>query len=277
MRLGLDVSQHQLTWRELLERAGLAEGAGFDGVWVFDHFKPLYGDRSGPCLEGWALLAALASATERVRLGTLVTGITYRHPSILAAQAVTIDHVSQGRLELAVGAAWFEREHRELGIPFPPTRERIRRLDEGVSVMRLLMTEDRARFDGRYYRLDDASYNPKPVQQPHPPIWIGGGGERLMLPLVARQADVWHDYGSVRELVRKSRLIDEHAERTGRDPRLIARASSLSLSQPWDQVRATAQALAEARFSYLVVSWPSEGRARLEEFVTDVMPDVRDS
>jgi F420-dependent oxidoreductase-like protein len=277
MRLGLDVSQHQLTWRELLERAGLAEDAGFDGVWVFDHFKPLYGDRSGPCLEGWALLAALASATERVRLGTLVTGITYRHPSILAAQAVTIDHVSQGRLELAVGAAWFEGEHRELGIPFPPTRERIGRLDEGVSVMRLLMTEDRARFEGRYYHLDDASYNPKPVQQPHPPIWIGGGGERLMLPLVARQADVWHDYGSAGELARKSRLIDEHAERTGRDPRSIARATSLSLSQPWDQVRATTQALAEAGFSYLVVSWPSEGRARLEEFVTDVMPDVRDS
>ena len=150
MRLGLDISQHQLTWDELLARAQLAEDAGFDGAWVFDHFEPLYGDRTGPCLEGWSLLAALAAATSRIRLGALVTGVTYRHPSVLAAQAITVDHVSNGRLEVGIGAAWHDGEHRALGIPFPSTRERIDRLDEAVQVLRLLMTEDGASFDGRY-------------------------------------------------------------------------------------------------------------------------------
>jgi F420-dependent oxidoreductase-like protein len=275
MRLGLDVAQHQLSWDELRARVGLAEEAGFDGAWLFDHFRALYGDRSGPCLEGWTLLAALAACTTRIRLGTLVTGITYRHPSILATQAVTVDHVSSGRLELGVGAAWFEGEHRELGIDFPPAAERIRRLEEAVEVARLLMTSDDASFDGRYYRLGNASYNPKPVQRPHPPIWIGGGGEQLTLPVVARQADVWHAYGSPRELVRKSRLIDDHARTAGRDPSSIARATALSLSEPWGEVRSTAAQLNEHGFSYIIVSWPAEGRSRLEEFVSDVMPELR--
>jgi alkanesulfonate monooxygenase SsuD/methylene tetrahydromethanopterin reductase-like flavin-dependent oxidoreductase (luciferase family) len=109
MRFGLDVAQHQLTWPELLERVRFAEEAGFDGAWIFDHFKPLYGDPTGPCMEAWTLLAALAASTERIRLGALVTGVTYRHPSILAAESVTVDHVSNGRLEIGMGAAWFEQ------------------------------------------------------------------------------------------------------------------------------------------------------------------------
>ena len=140
MRFGLDVAQHQLTWPELLERVRFAEDADFEGAWVFDHFKALYGDRTGPCLEAWTLLAALAASTERIRLGALVTGITYRHPAILATEAV--DHISNGRLELGIGAAWFEQEHHELGVPFPPAPERIARLEEGIGVMRRLMTED---------------------------------------------------------------------------------------------------------------------------------------
>jgi F420-dependent oxidoreductase-like protein len=277
MRLGLDVSQHQLTWTELLDRVRFAEDTGFEGAWIFDHFKPLYGDPGGPCLEGWTLLAALAASTERIRLGTLVTGITYRPPSILATEAVTVDHVSNGRLELAVGAAWYEREHRELGIPFPPAKERARRLEEAIHVMRLLMTRDGASFDGRYYSLSNASYHPRPVQQPHPPIWIGAGGERSMLPLVARLADAWHAFGSVDTLKRKSAIVDEHAERAARDPADITRATGLSLSEPWDEVTAHANALRDAGFSYLTVSWPSEGRGRLEEFVEHVMPQLAGS
>ncbi|HEX8099044.1 MAG TPA: LLM class flavin-dependent oxidoreductase [Actinomycetota bacterium] len=136
MRLGLDVAQHHLEWDEVLRRVEFAEREGFDGVWVFDHFKPLYGESSGPCLEAWTLLSALAARTQRLRLGALVTGNTYRHPSILASEAVTVDHVSNGRLELGIGAGWFEQEHRELGVAFPSRRERLGRLDEAAQVMR---------------------------------------------------------------------------------------------------------------------------------------------
>ena len=275
MRLGLDVSQHQLDWPEILRRVRFGEDAGFDGAWVFDHFKPLYGDSNGPCMEGWTILAALAASTERIRLGTLVTGVTYRHPSILAAEAVSVDQISGGRLEIAIGAAWFEGEHRELGIPFPPARERTDRLEEAVQVMRLLMTKDGASFVGRHYRLEGASYHPRPVQQPHPPIWIGGGGERRTIPIAGRYADAWHGFGSIEDLERKAAVLDRAAEVAGRDPASIIRASSLSLSEPWEEVRERVKALAKLGFSYLVVSWPSEGQKRLEEFVASVMPDLR--
>jgi F420-dependent oxidoreductase-like protein len=274
MRFGLDVAQHQLTWSELLNRALYAEEAGFDGLWVFDHFKPLYGDPDGPCLEGWALLAALAASTTRIRLGTLVTGMTYRHPSVLAAEAVTVDQVSNGRLELAVGAAWFEGEHRMLGIPFPRIRERVERLEEGIQVMRFLMAEDGASFEGRHFRLEDATYRPRPLQRPHPPIWVGARGEQLTIPVAARRADAWHAAGSIGELRRKAGVLDRHAERAGRDPGSILRASDLSLSEPWDEVRRRAEELDGLGFSYLVAGWPTEGRGRLDEFVEHVLPDL---
>ena len=274
MRLGLDISQHQLQWQELLERARFAEEAGFEGVWVFDHFKPLYGAPTGPCLEAWSLLAALGAATERVRLGALVTGVTYRHPSVLAAQTVTVDHVSNGRIEYAIGAAWFDQEHRELGIEFPRNSERARRLEEAIEVFRILTSEDGASYDGKYYKLNGASYNPKPVQKPHPPIWVGASGEQLMLPIVGRQADVWHAFGSPESLARKAKIVDESAERAGRDPKDIVRATALSLSEPWDEVRATVDRLRDIGVSYLTVSYPSEGQPRLEEFVDKVMPDL---
>ena len=274
MRLGLQTDQHRLEWPELLEHARFAEEAGFDGVWIFDHFKPLYGQGPGPCLEAWTLLAALAAATTRIRLGTLVTGVTYRHPSVLAAEAVTVDHVSGGRLELAVGAAWFEEEHAELGIPFPPAGERIDRLEECLEVLRLLLTTDGARFSGRHYQLRGATYRPRPLQTPWPPLWVGGSGERRMLPLVGRFADVWHCFSPPDDYARKWEIVAEHAEKAGRDPGAILRSTNLSLSEPWDDVRRTADAHRSNGVGYLVCSWPSEGRGRLEEFVRRVLPDV---
>jgi len=273
MRIGVDVSQHQLPWAEIRDRVTFAEDAGFDGVWVFDHFTPLYGDRRGPCLEGWTLLAALAACTQRVRLGALVTGVTYRHPSLLAAEAVTVDHVSDGRLELGIGAAWFAQEHQELGFDFPPTGERIDRLEEALQVAKALFTSDGAHFEGRHYNLRGASYNPKPVQRPHPPIWVGANGERRMLPLAARHADVWHGNGSLADLVRRSALVDRVAEEAGRDPAAITRATNLSISEGWDEVRRRADELREAGFSYLVTSWPAD-RNRMDQFAATILPEL---
>jgi F420-dependent oxidoreductase-like protein len=276
MKLGLDVAQHQQTWDELLSRVRFAEEAGFDGAWTFDHFKALYGDPSGPALEAWTLLAALAASTHRIRLGPLVTGITYRHPATLAAQAVTVDHVSGGRLEFAVGAAWHEQEHRELGFHFPSVKGRAERLEEAVQLMRLLMTEDGASFEGKHYRLEDATYRPRPVQQPHPPIWIGARGEQLMLPIVGRQADVWHAEGRAENLKRKWEVVAEYAEKAGRDPAGIVRASDLSISEDWDEVRAQAESLREIGVTYLNVSWPGQGRGRVEEFMDRIGNELMD-
>jgi F420-dependent oxidoreductase-like protein len=273
VRFGLDVAQHQLTWDEISSRVRFAEDAGFDGTWVFDHFTALYADPDGPCMEGWTLLAALAAVTSRIRLGTLVTGMTYRHPSVLATEVVTVDHVSGGRVECAVGAAWNEEEHAELGIPFPSVAERMERLEEGVQVLRLLMSGERVSFRGKHLRLDDALYRPRPVQRPHPPIWIGGTGRRGLLPIAGRQADVWHGWAdSAREWAELSAIVDRSAEEAGRDPGSIARASNLSISEPWDEVRRSFGWMRDAGIDYLVVEWPTEGKARLERFVEKVLP-----
>jgi F420-dependent oxidoreductase-like protein len=272
MRWGLDIAQHQLGWDAIVERARLAEDAGFDGAWVFDHFKALYGDPTGPCLEGWTLLAGLSRETDRIRIGTLVTGMTYRHPSVLAAQAVTVDHLSNGRLELGVGAAWNEEEHRQLGIDFPSAGERMDRLEEGVQVLKLLMTTDEATLAGSRYRLDHAALRPRPIQRPHPPLWIGGTGRKRLLPAAGRYADVWHGWAdSAEELAQMNAIIDRAAEEAGRDPGDIARASELDLSQTMDGVRRDIDMFEAGGVSYLTVGWPSEGRGRLEEFIETIM------
>lgn len=274
LRVGMETSQHRLSWSDLVDRVRFAEEAGFDGAWIFDHFKPLYGEGPGPCLEAWTLLAGLAAATERIRLGTLVTGATYRHPSLLAAEVVTVDHISGGRLELGIGTGWFEQEHRELGFDFPSAGERVDRLEETLEVLHLLMGTDDASFAGAHVRLEGATYLPRPVQRPHPPIWIGASGERRMLPLVGRVADVWHSNAGVAEAKRKWSIVEAAAEEAGRDPATIVRATNLSLSEPWDQVRATAEAYRQAGVGYLVCSWPSEGRSRMEAFVERILPEL---
>jgi F420-dependent oxidoreductase-like protein len=275
MRYGLDIAQHQLTFDDLVARARLADDAGLDGVWVFDHFKALYADPKGPALEAWTLLAGLARETSRVRLGTLVTGMTHRNPSVLAAEVVTVDHLSGGRVECAIGAAWNEPEHRELGIPFPPLAERMDRLEEGVQVLRMLFTRDNATFEGRHYRLERATYNPKPAQRPHPPIWIGGEGRRRTLPIAGRFADAWHGWArDAAELAEMNAIVDRAAEEAGRDPASILRASSLSISEPWDEVKASHEKMAAGGIGYLVIEWPGEGRGRLEEFLDQVLPTL---
>ncbi|HEY5024340.1 MAG TPA: TIGR03560 family F420-dependent LLM class oxidoreductase [Acidimicrobiales bacterium] len=273
MRFGIDVAQQRMEFGEIVERVRLGEALGFDGAWGFDHFVPMYGEGPGNCFEGMTTLAALASATTTIRLGLLVTGVTYRHPSILAAQAVTVDHASAGRLELAIGAAWYDAEHRQLGLEFPPTARRFDRLEDALEMLTRLFTGEVVSYRGKEFSLDDAQMRPMPVQRPHPPIWIGGSGPRRTLPLAAKWADVWHTYGSPQQMGALSAQIDRLAEAAGRDPATIERASSLSLSEPWDEVRREVEAMRDVGVGYLVCGWPGQGRARVEEFAATVMSE----
>jgi F420-dependent oxidoreductase-like protein len=272
MRFGLDVAQQRMPWDELVRRVRLAEDLGFDGMWGFDHFQPMYGEGPGETFEGMTTLAALAGVTSRIRLGLLVTGVTYRHPSVLAAQAVTIDHASHGRLELALGAAWFDKEHRELGIPFPPTGERFDLLEDALEIVTRLCTGEVVSYEGKQVSLHDASMRPVPVQKPHPPIWIGGTGPTRTLPLAARFADVWHAFGTPNSLRESSARLDTLAADAGRDPASIMRAGSLSLDD-LETARRHAAKWRDAGFGYLVCGWPEAGDAQVEAFVRDVVPE----
>jgi F420-dependent oxidoreductase-like protein len=174
-------------------------------------------------MEGWTALAALAQATSRVRLGILVSGNTYRHPAVLAKMATTVDHISGGRLEFGIGGAWHTYEHQAFAIPFHTVRERLERLDEAVQVIRLLWTQPRSTFQGRYYQLDQPPYNPASVQQPHPPIVIGGGGEKRTLRTVARYADAANVSGTPEEVQHKYEVLEQHCKDVGRDYSSIRR------------------------------------------------------
>jgi F420-dependent oxidoreductase-like protein len=275
MRFGLDVAQQRMPWDELVQRVQLAEELGFEGAWGFDHFQPMYGDGPGETFEGMTTLAALAGATTRIRLGLLVTGATYRHPAVLAAQAITVDHASHGRLDLSLGAAWYEKEHLELGIPFPPTPQRFDLLEDALEIVTRLFTGEVVSYEGKVVSLHDAQLRPTPVQQPRPPIWIGGSGPRRTLPLAARYADVWHSFGSPGSLREASERLDELAVQAGRQPSDILRAGSLSLDDV-ETARKHAGKWRDAGYGYLVCGWPGAGSAQVERFAREVMPDFTD-
>ncbi len=266
MRFGLDIAQQRMPWSEVASRARFADALGFDGIWGFDHFQPMYGDGPGECFEGNTTLAAWSGITERVRLGLLITGMTYRHPAVYAAEAITIDHASGGRLELAYGAAWFDKEHLELGIPFPALKERVDAFEEAVQIVRGLLTTDGFSFEGKHFQVRDATLLPRPVQQPHPPLWIGASGEKRMMPIAARYADVWHSWGTPESMSKKSQRMTVHAEAAGRDPAEITRASSLSVEDDLDTIANNIDAWEKAGIEYLVCGWPTEGRNPVEQF-----------
>lgn len=275
MRLGIDVAQQRLEFDEVVGRVTFGEDLGFAGAWGFDHLRPMYGEGPGNCFEGMTTLAALAGRTTSIRLGLLVAGVTYRHPSVLAAEAVTVDHASGGRLDLGIGAAWYEPEHRQLGIDFPPTRERFDLLEDQLEIFLRLFTGEVVSYDGLRVSLDGAQLRPLPVQRPRPPIWIGGSGPRRTLPLVARYADMWHT-NTIADYRTASDHVDRLAEQAGRDPASIGRAASLSLSEPLNEVRRNARARRDLGIDYLVCSWPGQGRRRVEEFWTTIAPELLD-
>ena len=233
IKFGTASTQAGVDWQDLLSFwQELDNDSNFDHLWLMDHFVSGMGTAfgsEGPCMEGWTALAALAQATSRVRLGILVSGNTYRHPAVLAKMATTVDQISGGRLEFGLGGAWHEYEHSAFAIPFYNVRERLERLDEAVQVIKLLWTRSQPKFDGRYYQLDGPPYNPPNVQQPHPPILIGGGGEKRTLRTVARYADAANVSGTPEEVRHKFEVLEQHCKDVGRDYSSIRRTIQIPL------------------------------------------------
>lgn len=202
------------------------EESRVESIWVYDHFIQHRSGKRGPCFEGWTLLSYLAPLTRRVRLGTLVLCNTYRNPALLAKMAATLDNISQGRLEFGIGAGWYEAEHRSYGYEYPKPSTRIQMLEESLQIITKMWCEERPRFDGRYYSIKDAYCYPKPIQRPHPPITVGGGGS-LTLKVVAKYAD-WSNYGGGVEKVRQlNSVLEEHCKDVGRDAKSIRRSIHL--------------------------------------------------
>jgi F420-dependent oxidoreductase-like protein len=217
-------------WADVLALWRHLDATGWDAACVTDHFMPNTPDRRGDTLECWTTLSSLASVTERLRIGTIVSGNTYRHPAVVAKMAANVDIVSGGRLICGMGAGWQDNEHRAYGIAFHTLRQRLEMLDEACAVLRSLWTRDRTTFAGRYYRLEDAPLMPKPVQQPHPELMVGGGGEKVTLRIAAKHADHWNVWGGPETLARKGRILDEHCAAVGRDPRTILRSANMVLA-----------------------------------------------
>ena len=257
LRFGIKTAQQFTTYEDILRVWTEADSIpGIEHAWAFDHFIPLGPDPSGPQLEGWTLLGALAARTERLRLGLMVTGNIYRHPAVLANMATTVDIISQGRLDFGIGAGWNELECSMYGIEFYTTGERIRRLGEACEVIKLLWTQTVANFDGKYYHLKDARCEPKPIQKPYPPFVIGGSGEQLTLRIVAQYASVWNFVGGDVETFRhKNEVLDGHCAAIGRDSRTIERSIQWPINyNNMDEVRDDIRPYIEAGASHIILN-----------------------
>jgi F420-dependent oxidoreductase-like protein len=215
-------------WGDLVEVCRHVESTGWDGIWFADHFMPNAADTSAPVAEVWTALAGLAALVPRVRIGTLVAGNTYRNPAVLAKMAAGVDIISGGRLVLGLGAGWQENEHVAYSIPFYTVGGRLRRLDEACQIITSLFRNDRTTFDGRYYQVQDAPLEPKPVQRPLP-LLIGGGGEKVTMRIAAQYADEWNVWGTPETLRHKTAVLDRHCEALNRDPRSIRRSAQALL------------------------------------------------
>jgi F420-dependent oxidoreductase-like protein len=232
LRFGIKTAQQHTNYADMLAVWQAADAVEvFEHAWLFDHFIPIFGDPDGPCLEGWTLLAALAAQTRRIRVGHMVNGNTYRHPAVLANMGATLDIISNGRLDMGIGAGWNELEHSSYAIELLPPGKRLSQFEEACEVIRLLWTQQYADFEGTYYQLKQARCEPKPVQQPYPPIVIGGSGERRTLRIVAKYADVWNFAGGpVDQFRHKLAVLEEHCRAVGRDPATIEKSIQLPVA-----------------------------------------------
>ena len=231
MRFGIKTAPQHTTWADMLAVWQAADSIEvFESAWTFDHFYPIFSDSTGPCLEGWTMLAAMAQATSRLRIGVQVGAMPYRHPAVLANMAATIDIIAAGRLELGLGAGWNDEEADAYGIALPPLRQRMDRFDEGVEAVVRLLTQETTTFAGEWVQLTEARCEPKAVQRPHPPIAIGGTGRRRTLRTTARWAQHWNALvGDPDQWLELRHVLDEHCADVGRDPAEIESSVTLWL------------------------------------------------
>jgi probable F420-dependent oxidoreductase len=281
LRIGIRPGLYPSVWRA-------AEEAGIDDLWVDDHLVTMRSPEI-PALDSWTTLAAMAQVTTRVRLGVLLTGNPMRHPALLAKIVTTVDHLSNGRVNVGLGAAGNAAEYAQVGMDFPPPGERARRVEESCSVLRALWTQDRATFRGKYYQLTDAIAEPKPIQKPHPPLWIGGRGPTRTLRTVARYADVWSTSGGkgFDADMAAVRLLGRYCREIGRDPAAIRRSVEIEWTETTESEAATlVRDYVKMGFSDLVFSVGGYGEAlrrvdesealrRLDRFAREFVPLVR--
>lgn len=248
MRFAIKTRPEHTTWEQIRDVWVAADEISlFESAWNWDHFYPLSGDTTGPNLEGWTMLAALAQATRRIRLGCQVTGMVYRHPAVLANMAATVDIISGGRLELGLGAGWNQQECDAYGIGLPPLRERFDRFDEGVAAIIGLLSQETTTLDGRYVRLTEARCEPKPVQRPYPPVTIGGRGRTRTLRTAARWAQQWNAItDDVTEWASLRGTLAEHCADLGRDLSAITCSANVRIADASDAAIASAVATAAA-------------------------------
>jgi len=279
LRIGI-VTDQNLPWPTLAERWRLFDQMGFHSAWDCDHFvqpsRP-----TGPYFEGWTLLAGLATVTRRIRIGVLVSSNTFRHPSLLAKQAITIDHISNGRLDVGLGAGWYVPEHPMFGLDFPDPGERVERFREAVEVVDTLLRNDTSSYDGQFYQLKEALSRPLPVQKPRPPLVLGGHRPK-MLRVIARYADTWNSFGTVEEMRERNALLDAECERIERGPGSIVRSlyawAAMLPADPWASLGAFHDMIGsyqEAGVNEFLIDQPRpEQQAVLERVAGEVLPSL---
>lgn len=272
VHFGVVLPQFNASWSQARELAQAADESGFDSVWVVDHLVSVLNEAES-VLEAWTEITAIGAVTQRVRVGQQVLCVSFRHPPLLAKMAATLDHVTGGRLILGLGAGWHPGEYTQYGYPYPPMGTRLRQLDEACHVLRRLWTDERTTFEGRHFQVRDAVSDPKPVQA-RLPLMIGGGGERIMLRLVARHADVWNNLGVYHgEAAHKHAVLLEHCRAIGRDPAeiLITQQTLAAIAMDrTDAARRSQKVLAELGFldgapALALLGTPDEIRSRVEQ------------
>jgi F420-dependent oxidoreductase-like protein len=221
IHFGVTLPQIKRSWEETRTAAQEFEALGFDSVWLNDHLYGIPGPQI-PIFEAWTTLSAVGAVTSRVQLGTLVSPIGFRNPALLAKMAATLDNITDGRVIVGLGSGWFEMEFSGYGFDFPPLQTRLRQLDEAAALMKQMWTEEQPSFAGKEFHTASVYCEPKPVRKPHPPILIGGGGEKVLLRIVAKHADIWNNLAVHQgQLAHKVALLRQHCEAIGRDPRSI--------------------------------------------------------